>query len=382
MASVFRKVIRKIVDHCPSSKRSIRDLRAQVSDLQARLDHMQYVLDEQLSHILENQHNMHVDTLTNREHASLLAWATYRRSNESDLDARKRFYYNLPQATGSVRLIQRGCASLLNEFAHIAKKYNLQYWADFGTLLGAVRHRGFIPWDDDTDLGMIRSDVNKLLELLKKDEELSKRYRAVLVFDPYVCCRQLRLRYKNPDDPSFIDIFFYDYMPEFNEKTKQRFIEIRRALQNDLHSKPFYKNWLEGGYLEDGGEFSREIEAVFTKYYDLAKSENIIADSQENSENCTVIYGLDNVDAESIYSAKYADIFPLNQAEFEKFTVNVPNNSQKVLFNYYGDIYKLPADMVSHFQHVSRDLLENKRIVDAIEEDIATNTYATNTYAN
>ncbi|MFU9936025.1 LicD family protein [Fannyhessea vaginae] len=253
MSSVFHKVLHKLVDHCPSSKRSIRDLRVQVSDLQARLDHMQYVLDEQLSHILENQHNMHVDTLTNREHASLLAWATYRRSDESDLDARKRFYYGLPQATGSVRLIQRGCASLLNEFAHIAKKHNLQYWADFGTLLGTVRHHGFIPWDDDTDLGMIRSDVNKLLELLKTDEELSKRYRAVLVFDPYVCCRQLRLRYKNPDDPSFIDIFFYDYMPEFNEKTKQRFIEIRQALQTDLHSKPFYKKWLENGYLEGGG---------------------------------------------------------------------------------------------------------------------------------
>ncbi|MFU9936026.1 hypothetical protein ACNF5J_00905 [Fannyhessea vaginae] len=58
----------------------------------------------------------------------------------------------------------------------------------------------------------------------------------------------------------------------------------------------------------------------------------------------------------------------------------MPNNSLQVLFNYYGDIYKLPADMVSHFQHVSRDLLENERVVDAIEEDIATNTYATNTY--
>lgn len=378
MASVFRKLMRKFIEHCPSSKRSIKDLRAQVSDLQTSIDRMQRVLDEQLPRILENQRNMHVDMLTNREHASLLAWANYRNENESDFDARKRFYYGLPQATGSVRLIQRGCASLLSEFAAVAKEYNLQYWADFGTLLGTIRHRGFIPWDDDTDLGMMRSDVDKLLELLKKDEKLSKRYRAVLVFDPYVFCRQLRLRYKNSEDPSFIDIFFYDYMPKYDEHTKRRFIEIREELKEDLRSKPFYNKWLANGYLEDGEELSSEIENIFTKYQNIAKSENIIADdvtSNESNNECNIIYGLDNVDSELIYTSQYEDMFPLRQEKFEKFEILVPNKAEKILFNYYGNIYQLPSDIVSHLQHVSRELLNNKHTIEAIKQDIETNPY-------
>lgn len=382
MASVFRKLMRKFIEHCPSSKRSIKDLRAQVSDLQTSIDRMQRVLDEQLPRILENQRNMHVDMLTNREHASLLAWANYRNENESDFDARKRFYYGLPQATGSVRLIQRGCASLLSEFAAVAKEYNLQYWADFGTLLGTIRHRGFIPWDDDTDLGMMRSDVDKLLELLKKDEKLSKRYRAVLVFDPYVFCRQLRLRYKNSEDPSFIDIFLYDYMPKYDEHTKKRFIEIREELKEDLKSKPFYNKWLANGYLEDGEELSSEIENIFTKYQNIAKSENIIADDATSNERnnecnneCNIIYGLDNVDSELIYTSQYEDMFPLRQEEFEKFAILVPNKAEKILFNYYGNIYQLPSDMVSHLQHVSRELLNDKHTIEAIKQDIETNPY-------
>lgn len=374
MASVFRKLMRKFIEHCPSSKRSIKDFRAQVSDLQASVDRMQRILDEQLPRILENQRNMHVDMLTNREHASLLAWANYRHDNESDFDARKRFYYGLPQATGSVRLIQRGCASLLSEFAAVAKEYNLRYWADFGTLLGTIRHRGFIPWDDDTDLGMMRSDIDKLLELLKKDEKLSKRYRAVLVFDPYVFCRQLRLRYKNSEDPSFIDIFFYDYMPKYDEHTKKRFIEIREELKEDLKSNPFYNKWLANGYLEDGEELSSEIENIFTKYQNIAKSENIIA-NESNSNECNIIYGLDNVDSELIYTSQYEDMFPLRQEEFEKFAILVPNKAEKILFNYYGNIYQLPSDMVSHLQHVSRELLNDKHTIEAIKQDIETNPY-------
>ena len=376
MASVFRRLFRGLIDRCPSSKRSIRDLRAQVGDLQTRLTRMQEILDGQLVHILENQRMLHVDMLTNREHSSLLGWSNYRRDNESDLDARKRFYYSLPKATGSVRLIQRGCASLLSEFAEIAREHNLQYWADFGTLLGVVRHRGFIPWDDDVDLGMIREDIDTLLNLLQNDEELSKRYRAVLVFDPYVCCRQLRLRYKNPENPSFIDIFFYDYLPEYNEQIRRRFIDIRKTLQDDLRSQPFYDEWLKGGYREDGAKFTREIESIFTKYRKIAQNENIISKSSTN-ETYGVIYGIDNVDAESIYMVSCKNMFPLNQDQFEDFSVCVPNDAQKILYSYYGNIYQLPADMFSHFQHVSRDCLENQCIINAIEEDIATNPYAT-----
>ena len=47
----------------------------------------------------------------------------------------------------------------------VCKKHNLPIWAEAGTLLGAVRHKGFIPWDDDMDFCMMRKDYEKLMEI-------------------------------------------------------------------------------------------------------------------------------------------------------------------------------------------------------------------------
>ena len=68
-----------------------------------------------------------------------------------------------------VREIQLGELSLLKSFIAICSKHDLRYYALGGTLLGAIRHKGFIPWDDDMDLGMPRKDYEKFISICKKE---------------------------------------------------------------------------------------------------------------------------------------------------------------------------------------------------------------------
>ena len=64
-----------------------------------------------------------------------------------------------------LREVQKVECDILRKLLEVCKKHNLSIWVNSGTLLGAIRHRGFIPWDDDVDLVMLRDDYDKLLKI-------------------------------------------------------------------------------------------------------------------------------------------------------------------------------------------------------------------------
>ena len=63
-----------------------------------------------------------------------------------------------PTDDKDLRIMQKCDAVLLQIFDKLCKRYGFKYWLDYGTLLGAVRHKGFIPWDDDMDVCMLRNE--------------------------------------------------------------------------------------------------------------------------------------------------------------------------------------------------------------------------------
>ena len=66
---------------------------------------------------------------------------------------------------GELEHVQQVALSVLKEFIRICEKYHLDYFVHWGTALGAVRHKGFIPWDDDIDVGMLRDDYERFLQV-------------------------------------------------------------------------------------------------------------------------------------------------------------------------------------------------------------------------
>lgn len=116
-------------------------------------------------------------------------------------------YYFKPSdampANGAKSLLQKEMLDILLIFKSIVDKHNLSYWIDYGTLLGAVRHGGFIPWDDDIDVSIMEDDIEEFQEIFER--ELPDNYEFV----NHWIGRVYRIVKKDSEYLSFIDIYPY-----------------------------------------------------------------------------------------------------------------------------------------------------------------------------
>lgn len=131
------------------------------------------------------------------------------------------------EVTAEMKAVWKVLLDILEEFIRVCERYNLKYCLDGGTMLGAVRHKGFIPWDDDIDVSLPRSDFNKFLEIAK-NELSSKYFLQYGTTDPehyqaYACIRDNKTSAidlawvragKRHSMGVGIDIFPFDYIPE------------------------------------------------------------------------------------------------------------------------------------------------------------------------
>ncbi len=242
---------------------------------------------------------------------------------------------NAPQAVGKLRRYQEECTNLLLEFNDICKELGASFWLTAGTLLGAVRHRGFIPWDDDMDICIMEDDFEKVKDYFIKhkkfiSEESSKttstNYKGVFLIDWYPGSYKLKML-NNGEFTPFIDIFVNYNLPAGRTVSEQyqAIKKLKPALNEVLNKKGIEKY----------------------KDYLISEQKKITSPKKEEF----IFWGLQfarmvrdpkNI---QIFSSLADDIFPLAKLSFENHEFNVPKNYEKYLTNMYGDFYSYPQKL-------------------------------------
>lgn len=285
--------------------------------------------------------------------SSMVLWDAYRREGESLPDAKKRLFREIPPATGGMRLHQLASSQLLREFDALCLAQGIRYWIVFGTQLGAERHGGFVPWDDDLDVGIMRGDLDRLREAVEGDS----RYRITDVFDVYVHCQQIRFCFADPAIPCFIDLFVYDFAKDVSREVFDAQQGLRREMIEELEADAALSQWRDAGYLPASDPL---MEKVARRFGQLIEETRDVGVGVEEELARGIIWGAENMDDPAReWVCPYEDVFPLKRVEFETVECYAPRCSLKMLEEGYGDVYAFPADLKTHMAHVSRDVFKD-----------------------
>lgn len=243
----------------------------------------------------------------------------------------------------------------------IAQKHNISIWADYGTLLGAVRHKGFVPWDDDIDLCMLRKDYMSFQNILKEELPLPYKISSFYVTEGYdqpkllVTNRHHLDLGNNPQEESItniqhgcryitgIDIFPLDYVPSDVEQ-----LNIISNLYISAYDLAFNFD-----YYKSTGELESN----------LIQLENLLSTKLERDNHLkSSLWKMSDAIAMMTYEYEAADIahyprcavtgfnktYPKQSfsktiyLDFEMIQVPVPEGFDNVLSSLYGKEYMTP----------------------------------------
>lgn len=247
---------------------------------------------------------------------------------------------------------------ILSAIDRICKKYDIKYFAEWGTLLGTVRHGGFVPWDDDIDISMMRSDYERFLQVAKKElpegfavhnfdsKDGHWLFLARVVNTNSICFDKKHLdKFYNFPYIATVDIFILDYLYEDEERERERCDEVKSIIATAdaivgsecvLQGAEFKLQLLERKY---NVVFDRSAGAIA-----LGKALYALAEKQmgrtkpDESTRIGQIFPWVLKGSRGLPKECYESTVRL---PFETTTISVPIRYHQVLSSRYGDYFKV-----------------------------------------
>lgn len=259
--------------------------------------------------------------------------------------------HHIQPAVGKLRLRQEICLQILRVVDLIARKNDICYWLNYGTLLGSIRHQGFIPWDDDLDISLLRSDYDKFYEHLRRELPQS------LVVengrnDPGASVGFMRV--SDRSSTCWIDLFLFDRIPgalnsngELTDWESEYQSEFEKTTnitcKEGLSPRVFQKisQWRDSHLAGDGDIVGIATSMTFAT-------------------------------AKPMYRRIFreSDIFPLRTGIFEGVSFPIPAQAEIVLDEIYNEYNKFPRDAgyASHStsKYLNLTPVQMRRAVDEI----------------
>lgn len=254
---------------------------------------------------------------------------------------------------------------LATELKRICKKHNIKYFMIAGTLLGAVRHKGFIPWDDDMDFAIMRKDYSRFLNICKT--ELGDNFILQDIFsdsDYALPVAKLLLKgtkfternaVKNKSQKGiFIDIFPFDSIPDGDEQRKKH-NKSTYFLKRLFLAKQGYTIAEKGQILKSLVYFMLKILSLFvSKKYIRSRLDNELRRYEnENTKKVAALGGAYGYTKESVERKWFDETVELT---FEDITLAAPKNYVDYLTYFYGDYMTPPPEDKRYNRHGAVEL--------------------------